>query len=607
MHWSSFERANRFGNTSRRKLFAYALGWCSSLPAVLLAANVGLIAHLLLNRNGGGGQTPRDWFLEILQSYVGSDITAAGWWGRSDYYLLALIAAFLLLSLLESLLMLLHFRMADKAALETVGRLQVAICEQIPRLAAEEHFSAGTSSPEHLLTDRSDVLRDGLSCWWKAFPRAACLVSVFVLLAAVIDFFLTLCALLLAASAWWICHRMQRRMNTETERNREQADRRREGLLDQIHTARSISAFSHEPVAKVSLAEAIGRYDEDRERAIARQLALGPSLFLLSYLSAALIVFVVGFSQETSLTNAAILAYVFGRACFPMYRLRLALATIDEAEEAATEVFAYLDRVPPVGQIAGAMQMAEISQAVRLDGVSLAVDDGDNVLLSDVSLSVPAGDQVAILATSDATRRALVDLVLRFKDSDDGRIFFDDADIRTIALDSLRSRTAFAPADGMLFTGTVTDNILCARSGFGQEHIEQAAKLTGVLDAVQQLPQNFQATIGPYGRTVSRMAAFQIGLARAILADPLLIIIEEPPQPLDENEEAQIDAAVRQAVAKRTAIVLASRLPTLREANSVYLIHEGKLHGQATHAELLKENELYRHLNYLLFNPFRDL
>jgi len=81
---------------------------------------------LLLNRDGGG-QTPRDWFLEILQSLVGSDITASGWWGRSDYYLLALVAAFLVLSLLESLLMLLHFRMADKAALETVGRLQAAI------------------------------------------------------------------------------------------------------------------------------------------------------------------------------------------------------------------------------------------------------------------------------------------------------------------------------------------------------------------------------------------------------------------------------------------------------------------------------------------------
>ena len=605
MHWSSFERANRFGNTCRRKLFAYALGCCSSLPAVLLAANVGLIAHLLLNRNGGG-QTPRDWFLEILQSFVGSDITASGWWGRSDYYLLALIAAFLVLSLLESLLMLLHFRMADGAAQETVGRLQAAICEQVPRLAAAERFSAEIRSPERLLTDSSDVLRDGLSCWWKALPRAACLVSVFVLLAVVVDFFLTLCALLLAAFAWWICHRMQRRMNAEVERNREQAVMRREGLLDQIHSARSISAFSQEPAAKAPLAEAIRRYGEDRERAIARQLALGPSLFLLSYLSAALIVFVVGFSQQTSLTNAAILAYVFGRAYFPMYRLRRALATIGDAEEAATEVFAYLDRVPPVGQIAGAMQLVGISQQVRVDGVSLAVDGGDKVLLSGVSLSVPAGAHAAILATCEATKRALADLVLRFKDPDDGRILLDDADLRTITLDSLRSRTAFAPADGMLFTGSVADNIQCARSGFGHEHVQQAAKLIGVFDAVQQLPQSFQATIGPYGRTLSKTVAFQIGLARAVLANPSLIIIEELPQPLDENEDAQIDA-VHQAIANRMAIVLASRLATLRDADIVYLLHEGKLHAQGTHAELLQQDELYRHLNYLLFNPFRDL
>jgi len=606
MHWPSFERANRFGNTCRRKLFAYALGWCSSLPAVLLAANVALIAHLLLNRNGGG-QTPRDWFFEILQSFVGSDITASGWWGRSDYYLLALVAAFLVLSLLESLLMLLHFRMADKAASETVGKLQSAICEQVPRLAAEERLSTDGRTPERLLTDSSEVLRDVLSCWWKVWPRATCLVSIFILLAVAIDFFLTLCALLLAAFAWWICHRMQRRMKAEVEGNQEQAVRRRQGLLDQIHTARSVSVFSQGPAAKVSLAEAIQRYGEDKEQAIARQLALGPSLFLLSYLSAALIVFVVGFSQQTSLTNAAILAYVFARAYFPLYRLRRALAAIGEAEEAATEIFAYLDRVPPVGQIAGAMQLAGISQVVRVDGVSLAVDDGDEVVLSDVSMSVPAGGHAAVLSTSERTKRALVDLVLRFMDSGDGRILLDDADIRTITLDSLRARTVFAPADGMLFTGSVADNIQCARSGFRQEDIEQSAKFIGVFDAVQQLPQNFQATIGPYGRTVTETVAFQIGLARAVLANPSLIIIEEPPQLLDENEDAQIDAAIRQAIANRTAIVLASRLPTLRDADIVYLLHEGKLHGHGPHADLLKQNELYRHLNYLLFNPFRDL
>jgi len=150
----------------------------------------------------------------------------------------------------------------------------------------------------------------------------------------------------------------------------------------------------------------------------------------------------------------------------------------------------------------------------------------------------------------------------------------------------------------------VAENIQCGRSSFQAENVEEAARLSSVFDAIGELPHGFQTTVGPEGRALTPATAFLVGLARAVLTDPSLIIIQEPPQPIDDEADALIQSAIDRVGENRTVIVLPTRLPSLRDAESVVVFHESKLHVQGVHSELLQGNDLYRHLNYELFNPF---
>ncbi len=601
MRWPSFERANHFGDAVRRRRYVYLLGTCSALPAVLLTLDVGLIANVLLNRNGEL-RTPQNW---LLQQLVGEDIAAWGWWGRADYYLLTLIAIFLALSLIEFLLLLFYLRTADKAAVRTVCQLQAAIYEQAPRVGLDERDGEGAFRVEGLLTDSSDSLRRGLASWWRIFPRGIALIGALFALALALDYLLTLLIVLLALFVWRVCRRAERLVSDDAEGLWEQAGRRRDTILGQIRVLRAMAAFSEEAPPKAAFDEGLRRYREDVQLAMARGAKLQPFLLFLLAASVALFALVIGLSPYTTPTVVVMLAFVFARVLFPLRQIRLAMESANIAEQAA-DIFTYLDRTPPVGQIAGATPLAEISREVRLDGIS-AADEAGILLLDGVSLSVPAGRCTAVVSSRDETSQVLVKLLLRFKDPDTGRILLDDADIRTVSLESLRARVAFASADGMLFTGTVAENIRCGRSGFQAESVEEAAKLTHVFDAIGELPHKFQSTIGPGGRAVAPTTAFLVGLARAVLANPSLVIIEEPPQPMDDEADTLIQTAIDQVSKNRTVIVLPTRLLTLRGAESVFVFHEGKLHAQGPHAELLKENDLYRHLNYKLFNPFRHI
>ena len=140
-----------------------------------------------------------------------------------------------------------------------------------------------------------------------------------------------------------------------------------------------------------------------------------------------------------------------------------------------------------------------------------------------------------------------------------------------------------------------------------QDQIDDAARRLRGLEAIKDLPEAFATTVGPGGTNVAASIAFRIGLARAMIGNPSVLIVQEPPEPTDETEAHAIDAALQQLRSGRTLIVVPSRLATLRAADRVFLIHQGRLHAEGTHTELLQANALYRHLNYVLFTPFREV
>jgi ABC-type multidrug transport system fused ATPase/permease subunit len=173
-------------------------------------------------------------------------------------------------------------------------------------------------------------------------------------------------------------------------------------------------------------------------------------------------------------------------------------------------------------------------------------------------------------------------------------------------LASVRLQAALVMHEGLLFTGTVAENIGCGDPQFLLPQIVDAAKRARAYDFVQRLPQQFNTVVGEHGMRLTNSQQLRIGLARALLRDPTLVILEEPPDEMDAPTAELLDQGIEELAGRRTLIVLPTRLSTLRKLDRVFLFHEGKLVDEGLHTELLQRSELYRHLIYQRFNMFRD-
>ena len=195
-------------------------------------------------------------------------------------------------------------------------------------------------------------------------------------------------------------------------------------------------------------------------------------------------------------------------------------------------------------------------------------------------------------------------LLVRFYDPADGRIFFDGQDIRNVALGALRGEAVLIWRDALLFSASIAANISCGDDQRAADQIQEAARRAQAAHFIQELPAGMETRVGAGGTSLREDQAFRIALARALLREPSLLLIQEPVVD-DPESESELDAALDHAAQSTTVITLPSRLTTLRSADLIYVFHDGKLHAKGKHADLLNDDELYRHLIYVRFNAFR--
>jgi ABC-type multidrug transport system fused ATPase/permease subunit len=193
-------------------------------------------------------------------------------------------------------------------------------------------------------------------------------------------------------------------------------------------------------------------------------------------------------------------------------------------------------------------------------------------------------------------------LLPRFIEPTRGRVLFDGEDIAWGTLESIRTETAYVGGDDPILSGTVLDNILCGDPRYSLNDAIEAAKLVHAHKFISRLPQGYETILGEHGEQLEVGAAFRLGLARAALRDPAVMIIEEPQVLLDDDTKALIDDAYQRLSGKRTMIYLPGRLTTSRRCDQVIMLHDGKVEGMGAHQDLTKSCELYRHWDYLTFN-----
>jgi ATP-binding cassette subfamily B protein len=242
-----------------------------------------------------------------------------------------------------------------------------------------------------------------------------------------------------------------------------------------------------------------------------------------------------------------------------------------------------------------------MAQQLEFDNVSLREPGSSRMLLQDVTLAVKAGQRVGIIGQDDLEKHSLVFLIPRLLDPTSGEIRVDQHNLRWVTLDSLRNQISVVLQNNLVFHDTVANNIGCGDQQYTLPQIIEAAKMAHAHHFIQKLPKGYDTAIGELGHSLPVSQQFLIGLARAILRDPAIVIIEEPTQALDEDTKDLLDDTLARFLPGRTAIFLPHRISTLRSCDKIYLLHNGRIQAEGVHRELLSGNPLYRHLHYLEF------
>ena len=368
-----------------------------------------------------------------------------------------------------------------------------------------------------------------------------------------------------------------------------------EEMISGQHT---VQAFCREPAAEAEFARL-----SDRVRSLALHSdvvggAMGPAMNAIGNVSYLLVAamggwFVVRGVATVGLVIAFLLyARQFGR---PVNELAAQFGQIQSAVAGAERVFRTVDEPPEADEGRAPLDPAAVRGAIRFEDVRFRYGDGPDVIRG-FSLDIPAGARVAIVGETGSGKTTLISLLARFYDPQEGRILLDGVDLRELPKAALRRAIAIVLQDVRLFGGTIAENIAFGCEGATPERIEAAARLAGADGFIRRLPQGYDTPIGQTDTALSQGQCQLLSIARAALADPRILVLDEATSSVDTRTELRIQEAMARLLRGRTSIVIAHRLSTVRDADRIVVLDRGRIVGAGTHEELLRSNAPYRRL-----------
>jgi len=370
-------------------------------------------------------------------------------------------------------------------------------------------------------------------------------------------------------------------------------------LNDALSGIRVIKAFGREEAEKDKFSRRLGHARSRMIEAEQTWQTLVPILNLIVQSSLVLVWYFGAFEvYGGNLTVGGLVAYVgyLGMIYGPLQLLTRLNDWLTRSLTASARVFEVLDTELDVEEKSGATPLPEAKGDVVLQNVTFGYEKHQPVLKK-VNLHIPAGEMVGLVGKSGAGKSTLINLIGRLYDVDEGAIFLDGHDVRDIRVNDLRRHIGFVLQDTFLFNGTVSENIAYARPDASQEELMQAAVSANAHSFIMNLPDAYDTIVGERGTRLSGGERQRIAIARALLQNPRILILDEATSSVDTETEAKIQQALAHLVKGRTTLAIAHRLSTLRHASKLVVMKDGEVAEEGTHNELMaKEDGIYRKL-----------
>ena len=564
-----------------------------TLVAVLLLAEVALVAL-------------QPWLLKAVIDYVlgGQPVPqpVAGWLQAIRVVdpfvlLVTLVIAGVLVQLASQVVSVYSTQLQVDTGQRMVYNLRYQLLQHLQSLGLHHHIKTSAGDAVYRVDVDAYAIENLLI---GGFPLVTSIATLAVMFGILLKLDVTVALLSLAVVPFLylsIRHYIPTLMARE-EQVKELESKLVERLYETFSAIRLVKSFARERYETATYAAAGDRTMDARIALTWQQSLFSVNVTAITIIGTALVLVVGGMHvmrRQMTIGDLTVVIAYLGAVYGPLSTIAHTTGQLQGAVAGAKRVRAMLAEVPETVDRPGAVDASNVAGHVRFEDVAFTYPDGSDVLRG-IAFEARPGEMVALVGLTGAGKTTLVSLIPRFYDASAGRVLVDGVDVRQYQLRSLRGRIAIVLQEPVLFSGTIADNLRYGRLDATRDEIEAAARAAHAHDFISRLPRGYETQVAEAGGSLSGGERQRLSVARAILKNAPLLILDEPTSSLDAISEEIVFSALRRLRAGRTTIVIAHRLSTVRDADRILVLDGGRIAADGRHDELLKTSLLYRRM-----------